>query len=184
MSWYCDMAPGHPLHGPYHESEYGFPLTDERRLFERLCLEIMQAGLSWTLVLRKRPALAAAFAGFDVDAVAAFGPQDRFRLLADTGIIRNRAKIAAVIDNARTVQGLRATGGFARWLDNHHPLSHPEWTTVFRGIFRFTGGEVVKEFLMSTGYLPGAHHDRCPVFHQIAKQRPAWTQAGNNFRWY
>src|SRR5437868_9017339 len=87
---YCRLAPGHPLHGPYHELEYGFPAEDETVLFERLVLEINQAGLSWVTVLRKRPAFRAAFADFAVDRVAAFGPDDVARLLADAGIVRNR----------------------------------------------------------------------------------------------
>ena len=73
MSWYCDVAPGHPVHGPYHDNEYGFPLEDEAALLERLSLEIFQAGLSWLIVLKKRPSTVAAFDGFDVDSVAGYG---------------------------------------------------------------------------------------------------------------
>ncbi len=85
---YCLAAPGHPLHGPYHDLEYGFPANDESVLFERLTLEINQAGLSWLTVLRKRPAFRAAFAEFDVDRVAAFDGADVARLLDDPGIVR------------------------------------------------------------------------------------------------
>src|SRR6266581_4508281 len=108
---YCLAAPGHPLHGPYHDQEYGFPSTDESVLFERLALEINQAGLSWLTVLRKRSAFRAAFAGFNVDRVAAFGDADVARLLGDAGIVRNRQKIAAMIANARTIQELRQSHG-------------------------------------------------------------------------
>ncbi|HTH40671.1 MAG TPA: DNA-3-methyladenine glycosylase I, partial [Rhodocyclaceae bacterium] len=97
MSWYCDVAPGHPFHGPYHDTEYGFPIHDERALFERLSLEIFQAGLSWLIVLKKRPALVAAFEEFQVDLVAEYGDEQRIRLLADAAIIRNRRKIDAII---------------------------------------------------------------------------------------
>ena len=90
MSSYCDIAPGHPLHGPYHDREYGFPQRDEAVLFERLLLEINQAGLSWETILRKRDGFRQAYDGFDVDTVAAYGEKDRARLLADAGIIRNR----------------------------------------------------------------------------------------------
>src|SRR5579859_5868830 len=115
---YCQAAPGHVFHGPYHDSEYGFPSRDDRVLLERLVLEINQAGLSWLTILKKRPAFIAAFAGFDVDRVAAFGARDVKRLLADAGIIRNRLKIEAAIENARRVQALRAShGSFAAWLD-------------------------------------------------------------------
>ena len=114
MSGYCRIAPGHPLHGPYHDTEYGFPSADETVLFERLCLEIMQAGLSWELVLKRRDGMRAAFSGFAVDLVAAFGPADEARLLADARIIRNRLKVRAIIENARRVRALRAShGGFS-----------------------------------------------------------------------
>ena len=177
---YCLAAPGHPLHGPYHDSEYGFPAEDEPVLFERLCLEINQAGLSWLTVLRKRPAFRAAFAGFEVDRVAAFDEADVARLLADAGIVRNRQKIAAVIDNARTIQALRRShGSFAGWLAAHHPLSHDEWTRLFRRTFRFTGGLIVHEFLMSLGYLPGAHEPDCPVYARVLALAPPWSRTAS-----
>lgn len=177
MSWYCDVAPGHPIHGPYHESEYGFPLRDETALFERLSLEIFQAGLSWLLILKKRPGIVSAFDGFDVDTVAGYGQVDEQRLLGDPGIIRNRRKVAAVIENARRLRMMRDThGGLANWLDHHHPRSHAEWTKLFRETFRFTGGEVVGEFLLSTGYLPGAHRQDCPIYARITRENPPWLR--------
>jgi DNA-3-methyladenine glycosylase I len=173
---YCAAAPGHPLHGPYHASEYGFPSRDDRVLFERLVLEINQAGLSWLTILRKRAAFAKAFAGFDIDRVAAFDERDRERLLADPAIIRNRLKVDAAIDNARRLQALRQShGSFAQWLDAHHPRSKDEWVKLFRNTFRFTGGEIVNEFLMSLGYLKGAHVPSCPVHGQILALQPPWA---------
>jgi DNA-3-methyladenine glycosylase I len=172
---YCLAAPGSPLHGPYHDEEYGFPSRDEAVLFERLVLEINQAGLSWATILRKRPAFRAAFAGFDVDRVAAFDEDDVARLMADSGIIRNRLKIAATIDNARRIRELRREyGSFAAWLDTHHPRSKEEWVKLFKKTFRFTGGEIVNEFLMSLGYLDGAHDASCPVYGRIAGLDPPW----------
>jgi DNA-3-methyladenine glycosylase I len=172
---YCTLAPGHPFHGPYHEREYGFPVSDESALFERLALEINQAGLSWVTVLQKRAAFRAAFKGFDVDTVAAFGTRDVNRLLKDAAIIRNRLKIESVIENAQRIQGLREThGSFAEWIASHHPLGKAEWVKLFRTNFRFMGGEIVGEFLMSIGYLPGAHGPACPVYERIAKLKPAW----------
>ncbi len=174
---YCDVAPGHPDHGPYHDREYGFPLRTDAELLERLALEINQAGLSWLTILRKREAFRRAFKGFDPDVVAKFGARDRARLLADAGIIRNRLKVDAVIDNAKRVRELRAShGSFAGWLDAHHPLPKAEWVKLFKRTFRFTGGEIVGEFLMSTGYLPGAHRESCPVYTRIARLRPAWMR--------
>jgi len=166
------------VHGPYHDAEYGFPANDERVLFERLMLEINQAGLSWLTILNKRAAFRAAFAGFEVDRVAAFGPTDIERLLVDPGIVRNRLKIAAAVDNARRIQDLRTShGSFALWLDEHHPRPVEDWTRLFRKTFRFTGGQIVGEFLMSLGYLPGAHEPDCPVYARIAELSPPWARA-------
>jgi len=173
MSGYCDIAPGHEFHGPYHDREYGFPTKDEIVLFERLSLEIMQAGLSWLIVLKKRRSLNAAFAGFDPKKVAKFGARDVARLLADEGIIRNRLKIEAIIENARRLPTIaKEHGSLAGWLAAHHPLTKDEWVKLFRKTFKFTGPEVVNEFLMSVGYLPGAHRVDCPAQKRITKLRP------------
>ena len=175
---YCAAAPGHPLHGPYHDGEYGFPSGDDRVLFERLVLEINQAGLSWLTILKKRAAFRAAFDDFDIDRVAAYGEADRARLLADAGIIRNRLKVDAVIENARRIIALRQThGSFDGWLRAHHPLTKAEWVKLFGRTFRFTGGEIVGEFLMSLGYLPGAHQPDCPVHAAVLAQSPPWKAA-------
>ncbi|MEX2570860.1 MAG: DNA-3-methyladenine glycosylase I [Gemmatimonadota bacterium] len=172
---YCQAAVNHPFHGPYHDTEYGFPLRDDASLFERLILEINQAGLSWLTILKKRDGFRRAYHGFDPERVAAYGEADRARLLADAGIIRNRLKVEAAIENARRVLTLREThGSFAGWLDAHHPLSRPEWQRLFKRTFRFTGGEIVGEFLMSTGYLPGAHVPTCPIYARVLKLRPPW----------
>jgi DNA-3-methyladenine glycosylase I len=173
---YCAAAPGHDFHGPYHEAEYGFPSREDGVLFERLVLEINQAGLSWLTILKKRAAFAAAFAGWDVARVAAFDEADVERLLADPGIIRNRLKIRAAIENARRIRAMREThGSFADWLDRHHPLAKADWVKLFRRSFVFTGGEIVGEFLMSLGYLPGAHVPSCPVYDRVLAQRPPWA---------
>ena len=178
MSGYCDIAPGHPLHGPYHDTEYGFPLADDDALLERFALEINQAGLSWELMLRKRDNFRRAFRGFDVATVARFGARDEARLLADAGIVRNRLKVRAVIENARRIRALQAShGSFAAWLAAHHPLTRAEWAKLFKRSFVFTGGEIVGEFLMSTGYLPGAHREDCPVFARLARAKPPWRSA-------
>ncbi|MFC6839087.1 DNA-3-methyladenine glycosylase I [Xanthomonas theicola] len=176
MTTYCDSAPGHPLHGPYHDDEYGVPLRGERELFERLLLEINQAGLSWELMLKKRAGFRAAYAGFDVDTVADYGQADVRRLLADPGIVRNRRKVQAAIHNAQVIRGLRQShGSFAAWLDAHHPRDKPDWIKLFKRTFRFTGGEITGQFLMSLGYLRGAHLEDCPAFARIARLDPAWS---------
>jgi DNA-3-methyladenine glycosylase I len=180
---YCKIAPGHPFHGPYHDREYGFPLRDDAALFGRLVLEINQAGLSWLTILQKRERFAVAYDGFAPERVAAYGRRERARLLRDAGIIRNRLKIDAAIDNARRVLALRDQhGSFAAWLDAHHPSSKEEWVKLFKQTFRFTGGEITGEFLLSTGYLPGAHERTCPVFARIERLEPPWLRAQKRAR--
>ncbi|MGF1609518.1 MAG: DNA-3-methyladenine glycosylase I [Kiloniellales bacterium] len=179
MSSYCDFAPGNPVHAHYHDREYGFPTVDEAALFERLVLEINQAGLSWELMLKKREGFRAAYAGFDIDRVAGFGERDVVRLLADPGIIRNRLKVAAAIENARRLQAIRSErGSFAAWIAAHHPRPKDDWVKLFRKSFKFMGGEIVGEFLMSIGYLPGAHRPDCPAYARIAVLSPPW-RVGN-----
>lgn len=178
MPGYCDVAPGHPYHGPYHDKEYGFPLSDDAALFERLALEINQAGLSWLTVLKKRENFRAAFQAFDVGRVAAYDRRERARLLRNPGIIRNRLKIDAVIENARRLLTIRNShGSFAAWLEAHHPLSREQWIKLFKQTFVFTGGEITGEFLMSIGYLPGAHIPSCRVYREIARKNPPWMRA-------
>jgi DNA-3-methyladenine glycosylase I len=169
---YCDFAPLHPVHAPYHANEYGFPVRDDDVLFERLVLEINQAGLSWETILRKRIAFREAYAGFEITRVARFTARDRRRLLGDAGIIRNRLKIDAAIENAKRLLEL---GSFAGWLEANHPRTKDAWVRLFRKTFVFTGGEITGSFLMSIGYLPGAHDERCPVYRKIARMKPAWN---------
>jgi DNA-3-methyladenine glycosylase I len=102
----CPWAVSTPEYVAYHDDEWGRPVRDDRGLYERLCLEAFQSGLSWLTILRKREAFRAAFAGFDIGAVAAFGGEDVNRLMGDAGIVRNRAKIEAAIANARAVAAL------------------------------------------------------------------------------
>lgn len=174
---YCDISRGHPVHGPHHDLEYGRPVSDDDVLLERIAMEIMQAGLSWLLVLNKRAALKMAFKGFEVDVVARFGVRDINRLLKDAGIIRNRRKIEAIIENARRVQGLRTDyGSIKGFLDAHHPLPLADWVKRMKQTFVFMGPEVVNELLMSTGYLPGAHDETCPQFAEVAQLSPPWMR--------
>ena len=164
MNTYCTAAPGHPFHGPYHDREYGFPRRKDAELFERP-------------ILQKRDGFRQAYRGFDPAAVARFTGRDITRLMADADVIRNRLKIEAAVHNARVVLDLREShGSFAKWLDAHHPLPKPEWLKLFKTTFRFTGGEIVGEFLMSLGYLPGAHAPDCPVYQKVLVRRPPWLR--------
>jgi DNA-3-methyladenine glycosylase I len=174
---YCRISQGHPWHGPYHDREYGFPIRSDAALLERLALEINQAGLSWLTMLVKRENFRKAFEGFDPAVVAKYGAREFRRLMQDAGIIRNRLKIAAVIENAKRILAIREShGSFAKWLDAHHPRSAKEWQKLFKKTFVFTGGEIVGSFLMSTGYLRGAHVPSCPVYAKAAKKKPAWLR--------
>ena len=178
MTTYCEYCITHPedtFNKTYHDTQYGFPLDDDNLLFERLVLEINQAGLSWITILKKAENFRRAYHNFDLETVANYTEADRARLLADAGIIRNRLKVNAAIVNAQRILGLRvAYGSFKGWLDAHHPFSRDEWTKLFKKTFVFTGGEIVNEFLMSTGYLRGAHTEDCPIYPQVANLHPAW----------
>jgi DNA-3-methyladenine glycosylase I len=175
MASYCDIAPGHEFHGPYHDRDYGFPLRDDNQLFERLVLEINQAGLSWLTILKKRGGFRRAYDGFEIAKVARYGERQRARLLADANIIRNRLKIDAAIENAKRLLVIqREHGSFAAWLDAHHPSELDGWVKLMKQTFRFTGDEIVREFLVSTGYLPGAHVPECPVYKRVLAAKPAW----------
>ena len=180
MTSYCDYCNSHPediFNKTYHDTQYGFPLTDDNLLFERLILEINQAGLSWITILKKANNFRAAYDGFDIDKVANYGEKDIARLLADAGIIRNRLKINAAIVNAQRIMELRKEHrSFMGWLDSNHPLSKDEWTKLFKKTFVFTGGEIVNEFLISSGYLAGAHDESCPSYKKVASLRPAWMR--------
>lgn len=180
ISTYCDAIERmnlDPVHVLYHDNEYGFPLLDDNELFGRLILEINQAGLSWTTILKKKDNFYKAYHKFNIKKVAAYGQEDFDRLMSDAGIIRNRLKINAAIENAKKIIAIQKEyGSFKNWLDKHHPLTKEEWVKIFKKNFRFTGGEIVNEFLMSTGYLPGAHKKECPVYKKIASQKPAWMQ--------
>jgi DNA-3-methyladenine glycosylase I len=172
---YCDLAPGHPIHGPYHDLEYGLPQTADDVLLERLSLEIMQAGLTWELVLRRREGLRAAFDDFHVESVAAYGEEARGRLLADPRIIRNRRKVDAIVENARRMLELRPEyGSLHGWLAAQHPLDLAGWVRVMKRRFVFMGPEVCREFLVSLGWLPGAHRPNCPVYERLAAMAPPW----------
>jgi DNA-3-methyladenine glycosylase I len=160
------------LHRDYHDNHYGFPINDDNELFERLMFEINQAGLNWILILKKQHNFRKAFDNFNIDKIALYGENDFQRLMNDSGIIRNRLKINAAIENAKVIQKIRLeTGSFKSWLDiNSKKISTlEEWTKLFRKTFKFTGGEIVNEFLMSTGYLPGAHSRECQVYERIQK---------------
>jgi DNA-3-methyladenine glycosylase I len=165
------------LHQAYHDHLYGFPIYNDNELFARLVLEINQAGLSWETILKKESGFRRAYDNFDLQSVAAYTDADKERLMEDAGIIRNRLKIAAAIENAKTILALQQEwGSFEKWLAAHHPKTKAEWVKLFKKTFRFTGGEIVNEFLMSIGYLPGAHDEDCAVYQQVVAAKPMWMK--------
>lgn len=179
---YCDALAmmkeaDQKLHKLYHDTQYGFTLESDDELFGRLILEINQAGLSWTTILNKQESFRKAYSNFNVKKIAKYAEKDIDRLLNDAGIIRNKLKIAAAIHNANIVLQLQKEhGSFKAWLDAQHPKTKEEWVKLFKQHFRFTGGEIVNEFLMSTGYLPGAHAPSCPIYKKVLKSKPAWNR--------
>jgi DNA-3-methyladenine glycosylase I len=169
MQTYCSYARSRDdHHREHHDTEHGILPRNDDDLFRRLMLEISQAGLSFDTVLKRKHGIYRAF--HSVDKVAKFGAVQVKKLMQDAGIIRNRLKILAAITNARKIKELqREHGSFRHWLDAHHPRTREEWVKLFRKTFTFTGGEIVNEFLMSTGYLPGAHDADCPMFKKTRK---------------
>ena len=170
LSWRKDS-----VHKLYHDNEYGFPLKEDNALFARLVLEINQAGLSWETILKKKDNFFKAFDDFNIDKVSRYSDKKIEKLLQDAGIIRNRLKIEATISNAKKIKEIQKEfGSFKNWLDQNHPKTREEWVKLFKQTFRFTGGEIVNEFLVSAGYLPGAHDEDCPIYKKVLKQKPSW----------
>ncbi|MBK9478494.1 MAG: DNA-3-methyladenine glycosylase I [Bacteroidetes bacterium] len=178
---YCNFVNNLPaneanVHRKYHHEEYGFPIHSDDELFCRLILEINQAGLSWTTILKKQENFRAAYSQFNIKKVAAYTQVDIDRLLNDAGIIRNKLKVNAAIENAKTILLLQKEfGSFQKWLQHHHPKTKEEWTKLFKKTFRFTGGEIVNEFLMSCGFLKGAHSEDCPIYKKVIHSKPSWN---------
>lgn len=172
---YCAQLPSDDVNVVYHHTQYGFPIDSDDELFGRLILEINQAGLSWVTILKKQENFREAFDDFSINRIATYQTEDVERLLANPGIIRNRLKIESVIHNAKVVQKLiEEKGSFSSWLDEFVGYSREEWTKLFKKTFKFTGGEIVNEFLMSSGYLKGAHNENCPTFKEILVLKPKW----------
>ena len=174
---YCLDVKTKKVHKDYHDLQYGFPIEDDNELFGRFLLEINQAGLSWETILNKQENFRAAYSNFEIQKIANYKQKEIDRLLGDAGIIRNKLKVNAAIHNAQEIICIREEfGTFKQWLDKNHPLSRDEWTKLFKKTFKFVGGEIVNEFLMSTGYLSGAHDVNCSVFKKIKELQPKWME--------
>lgn len=177
---YCSFCIGreeHDVHRVYHESQYGFPIEDDNELFGRLILEINQAGLSWATILKKEQNFRKAFDNYSIAKIASYDEIKIQDLLTNDGIIRNKLKVRAVVYNAQQIQHFKEDlGSFKNWLDRNHPKSKEEWTILFKKTFKFVGGEIVNEFLMSTGYLKGAHDENCSIYDKVKNSQPKWLE--------
>lgn len=173
---YCNYVKGlekNNVHRVYHDTQYGFPIESDDELFGRLILEINQVGLSWDTILKKQDNFRKAYSNFSIEKVSKYNETDRERLLNDAGIIRNKLKVNAAIHNAQEIIKLQKEySSFRSWLDNNHSLKIDEWVKLFKKTFKFTGGEITKEFLMSTGYLEGAHDKKCSVLNEVISLNP------------
>jgi len=185
----CSWACSTPDYHAYHDLEWGFPVSSDVRLFEKLSLEGFQAGLSWLTILRKRDAFLDAFAGFDYERVARFSPRDVERLLADAGIVRHRGKIEAVINNAeRAIELVQAEGSIARYIWGFEPsspartadrlgqlpASTPESVALAKDLkrrgWRFVGPTTVYAFMQAMG-LVNDHRDGCDARGVVTEAR-------------
>ncbi len=149
----------------YHDKHYGVRIEDDNELFCRLVMEINQAGLSWHTILVKENNFRKAYHNFDIKKVASYKEKDFERLMNDAGIIRNRLKINAAIYNAQQIKQLQKEfGSFRKWLDTQEKefcIDKKAWLKLFKKHFKFVGGEIVGEFLMSINMLPGSHGEEC-----------------------
>ena len=184
----CGWCAASPDYVAYHDTEWGFPVADDRRLFEKLCLEGFQSGLSWRTILAKRENFRAAFAGFDIDKVAAFTDEDVARLLQDAGIVRHRGKIAATINNARRAQELiAAEGSIASYVWRFEPepaatvevvATSPASIALSKDLkkrgWAFVGPTTVYAFLQAMG-LVNDHAEGCAIRAEVARARAAFT---------
>jgi DNA-3-methyladenine glycosylase I len=174
---HCKKLPEDNVHRIYHDTMYGFPILDDNELFGRLLLEINQAGLSWDIILKKEAFFRKAYCNYNIGTIASFSEKDRERLLNDSGIVRNRLKVDAAIYNAKEIVKIQCEfGSFKQWLDDQKLTTKEEWMKLFKKRFKFTGGEIVNEFLMSTGYLKGAHIENCIIFDKVIKSKPKWLE--------
>ncbi len=184
----CSWGSSTPDHAVYHDAEWGFPVADDRRLFEKICLEGFQSGLSWLTILRKREAFRTAFAGFAPDVVAGFDELDIARLLADAGIVRHRGKIVSTINNARCfLEVADERGSFAAYVWSFEPgevvapslrATSPESTALARDMkrrgFTFVGPTTVYAFMQAMG-LVNDHLEGCCVRSASVAARTAFV---------
>ena len=166
-----------PIHKKYHNSVYGFPESDDNKLFEKLSLEINQAGLSWDIILKKYTELNKAYSGFNIIRVAAYKSNQINVLLNNKKIIRNKLKIYSIIYNAKAILKIQNDHeSFKSWLDKKKCQTLNQWTEIFKNKFKFIGLKITEEFLLSSGYIEGAHKKECKTYNEILKKNPNWLK--------
>jgi DNA-3-methyladenine glycosylase I len=174
---FCQTRDESDVHRLYHDTEYGFPLHDDDAIFGRLLLEINQAGLSWDTILRKKANFFNAYDSFSIAKIANYSDDKIQTLLNDKGIVRHKLKIHAAIYNAQQICEIQKEfSTFKHWLDTHSGKNEQEWTQLFKETFKFVGKEIVTEFLMSIGYLKGAHEESCSILGKIDLEKPRWRR--------
>ncbi len=163
---YCKSLDVSNIHRIYHDTEYGKKVTSDQVLFERFCLEIFQAGLSWDIILKKRTFFRDAFSSFNIEIVANFSEIDIQRLLANSKIVRHRIKILSIIFNAQKILQIQQEfGSFYHWLIINERKTMDDWTKLLKKNFKFVGTVIAAEFLKSAGLFPGAHDQNCYLKH-------------------
>lgn len=172
---HCQNLPLDNIHRIHHDTIYGMGLMDDNALYGRLILEINQAGLSWNTILHKEANFQKAYSQYDIATIANYTEADRNRLLNDTGIIRNRLKVNAAIINAQRILEIQKEyGSFFEWIKQQKASQIQEWVKVFKREFKFTGGEIVNEFLMTIGRIDGSHSPECSRYKEYMNSRKIW----------
>jgi DNA-3-methyladenine glycosylase I len=165
------------IHKIHHDTEYGMPILDDNELFGRLLLEINQAGLSWDTILKKEDNFRLAYSEFDITKIANYSEKDFDRLMLDAGIIRNRLKINAAIYNANRVLEIQLEfGSFFNWIKVQEVTEISDWVKVFKKNFKFVGGEIVNEFLMTIGRYNLAHSENCNRYEEYMEKKKVWDK--------
>lgn len=177
---FCETKEPQEVNRLYHDTLYGFSIESDDELFGRLILEINQAGLSWQTILLKQDNFRKAFDNFSIKQIANYSQDKIDELLQNPGIIRNKLKINAAIHNAKEVLALQKEhGSFKNWIEINSPKTKEEWVKLFKKDFKFVGEEIINEFLMSAGYLKGAHEETCKIFDVVLLSSPNWKKYEN-----
>lgn len=172
---YCQKLEDNHIHRIHHDSEYGMAISDDNELFGKLILEINQAGLSWDTILKKEKNFRKAYSNYEIERIANYAKKDTERLLADSGIIRNKLKVHAAIYNAQRILEIQKEyDSFFNWIKLQRADDIKSWVKLFKKQFKFVGGEICNEFLMTIGRIDGAHSPDCHRYDLYKDQQSIW----------